>query len=78
MKTKLFISLLLFGISVLFAGDTGKIIGKITDSETGETLFGVNVLLKGTSMGSASDMEGNYIILNAPAASYTISASYLG
>ena len=58
MKPKLFISLLLFGfgISVLFAGDTGKIIGKITDSETGETLFGVNVLLKGTSMGSASDM----------------------
>ena len=75
MKTKLFIALL-FGVSMLFSGDTGKIVGQITDSETGEALFGVNILLKGTTMGSASAMEGNYIILNVPAASYTISASY--
>ena len=71
MKTKLFIVSFLW-VSMLFAGDTGKIIGKITDSETGEALFGVNILLKGTTMGSASTMEGNYIILNVPAASYTI------
>ena len=77
MKTKLFIALL-FGVSMLFSGDTGKIVGQITDSETGEALFGVNILLKGTTMGSASAMVGNYIILNVPAASYTISASYIG
>ena len=61
-----------------FAGDTGKIVGKVTDSETGEYLSGVNILLKGTSMGAASDTDGNYIILNVPAASYTITASYIG
>ena len=77
MKTKLFIVSFLW-VSMLFAGDTGKIVGQITDSETGEALFGVNILLKGSSMGSASDMEGHYIILNVPAASYTISASYIG
>ena len=55
MKTKLFIALFLC-VSISFSGDTGKIVGQITDSETGEALFGVNILLKGTSMGSASDM----------------------
>ena len=77
MKTKLFIVSFLW-VSMLFAGDTGKIVGQITDSETGEALFGVNILLKSSSMGSASNMEGHYIILNVPAASYTISASYIG
>ena len=64
--------------SLLFAGDTGKIVGNTTDSETGEVLSGVNIVLKGTSMGSASNTDGNYIILNVPAASYTITASYIG
>ena len=77
MNIKLYFALFLC-FSLLFAGDTGKIVGKVTDSETGETLSGVNILLKGTSMGAASDIDGNYIILNVPAASYTITASYIG
>jgi hypothetical protein len=77
MNIKLYFALFLC-FSLLFAGDTGKIVGKVTDSETGETLSGVNILLKGTSMGAASDTDGNYIILNVPAASYTITASYIG
>ena len=77
MNIKLYFALFLC-FSLLFAGDTGKIVGKVTDSETGENLSGVNILLKGTSMGAASDIDGNYIILNVPAASYTITASYIG
>ena len=77
MILKLFFALFL-SCSLLFAGDSGKIVGKVTDCETGETLSGVNILLKGTSMGAASDIDGNYIILNVPAASYTITASYIG
>ena len=77
MNIKLYYPLFLC-FSLLFAGDTGKIVGKVTNSETGEVLSGVNILLKGTSMGSASNTDGNYIILNVPAASYTITASYIG
>ena len=77
MNIKLYYPLFLC-FSLLFAGDTGKIVGKTTDSETGEVLSGVNIVLKGTSMGSASNTDGNYIILNVPAASYTITASYIG
>ena len=46
MNIKLYFALFLC-FSLLFAGDTGKIVGKVTDSETGETLSGVNILLKG-------------------------------
>ncbi len=77
MNRKLYYSIFLC-FSLLLAGDTGKIVGKVTDSETGETLVGVNILLKGTSMGAASDADGNYIILNVQAASYTITASFIG
>ena len=45
MNIKLYFALFLC-FSLLFAGDTGKIVGKVTDSETGETLSGVNILLK--------------------------------
>ena len=40
------------------AGTTGKIAGKVTDGETGEALPGVNVIIEGTQLGSATDIEG--------------------
>lgn len=42
---------------------TTKIIkGKVISSEDGSTLPGVNVMIKGTSIGSVTDAEGNYQI----------------
>ena len=38
------------------------ITGSVTDSETGETLPGVNVLLKATTIGTVTDIDGNYRI----------------
>lgn len=36
--------------------------GKITDSATGEAMPGVNIVVKGTSLGTISDASGNYSI----------------
>lgn len=36
--------------------------GKVTDADTGESLPGVNVLLKGTGTGITTDLDGNYKI----------------
>ena len=61
----------------IYAGSTGKITGKITDDQR-ENLIGVNVYLDGTAIGTATDNNGRYLIINIPAATYTIIVSYVG
>ncbi len=61
-----------------YAGTTGKISGLIRDSETGEPMIGVNVVIAGTSLGAASDMEGYFSILNIPPGKYELVASSIG
>lgn len=38
------------------------ITGQVTDQENGETLPGVNVVVKGTTVGTVTDVDGNYQI----------------
>jgi Ca-activated chloride channel family protein len=65
-------------ISVNIFAASGKIKGKVTDKKTGELLIGANVVLQKTGLGAATDMEGLYAIINIPAGTYTIKASYVG
>ncbi len=60
------------------AGNTGKIAGQVKDSQTGEALVGVNVVVEGTSSGAATNIDGFYNILNLPPGKYTIFASAVG
>lgn len=39
--------------------------GKITDSNTGELLPGVNIVVEGTAIGAISDVSGKYTISGA-------------
>lgn len=54
---------------------TGTITGKVTDSN-GESIIGASVVVKGTSNGTITDIDGNFT-LNAPAKA-TIIVSYVG
>ncbi|MGE5795478.1 MAG: TonB-dependent receptor [Ignavibacteria bacterium] len=72
------ISVLSIFADVNFAGTTGKIAGKVTDKETGEPLPGVNIVVKGTTLGSTTDIEGYYTILQVPPGPQTIVASMVG
>ncbi len=65
-------------LGVARAGNTGKIAGVIKDAQTGETLVGVNVVVEGTTMGAATNIDGQYYILNLPPGKYTLSASAVG
>ena len=67
----------LFLISFGLAGTDGTIRGKITD-ENGVALPGANVILPELSMGAASDMDGNYLILNIPVGKYDVIISMMG
>ncbi len=62
----------------VWAGTTGKIVGQVTDSGSGAPLVGVNVSLSGTYLGSSTDGDGNYLILNVPPGSYTMIFKYIG
>ncbi|MDR3667665.1 MAG: TonB-dependent receptor [Ignavibacteriaceae bacterium] len=67
----------LFSID-LYAGTTGKLTGKVTDATTNEPLIGTNIIVVGTNMGAAADVDGNYFILNIPPGTYQIKATQIG
>jgi len=52
--------------------------GTVTSTESGEKLVGANVYVKGTTMGAASDENGNYKIPSLKAGTYTVICSYIG
>ncbi len=56
----------------------GRITGTIIDRATGEALVGANVIVSGTGIGAATDIEGRYTIPSAPSGEQTLVASYIG
>ena len=51
--------------------------GKVVDRNN-NPLFGANIILKGTFMGSTSDFDGLYRIDNIEPGKYTLMISYIG
>jgi TonB-linked SusC/RagA family outer membrane protein len=65
-------------VFVLYAWAQDRTVsGKVTDADTGETLPGVNVLLKGTGTGVNTDLDGNYKI-SVPSDGGTLVFSFIG
>ena len=53
------------------------IAGKVTDASSGESLPGVNIIVPGTNIGTATDSKGNYS-LSVPDNADSLSFSYIG
>ena len=71
-----FILCLIF-LQLIFAGTTGKISGKVVD-ENNQPLIGCNIVVKGTPLGAATNIKGEYFILNIPPGKYDLTASMIG
>ncbi|MBN2103613.1 TonB-dependent receptor [bacterium] len=72
-------SLILLILSMnIYAGTTGKITGRVVDQTTGDPLPGANVMVAGSGLGAASDIDGFYTILQVPPGIHTVSASVIG
>jgi outer membrane receptor protein involved in Fe transport len=69
---------LFFIYAALFSQTTGKISGVVTDRESGTPLPGANVVIVGTQLGAAADVNGEFYILNVPPGSYTVEARMMG
>ena len=74
----LFLTLLIVPSTLLLGGTTGKITGKVIDAKTKEPLPFVNVVILETNYGAATDVDGNYVILNIPPGKYNIKAQSVG
>ncbi len=57
---------------------SGSISGFVTDASNGEKLAYANVYLEETTLGSATNENGYYIIHDVPAGSYKLVFSYIG
>lgn len=80
---------LLFLSCCIYAGETGKIAGRVRDKKTDEALLGANIQIiskweNGVEsklskvLGATTDVQGDYFILNIPPGKYSVKASYIG
>src|SRR5262245_43666422 len=64
--------------SVAAQGTAGRIIGVVTDEDTGRPLSGVQIYLDGTTIGTLTSNEGRYVLATLRAGSYTVIAQIIG
>ena len=71
------IILVLFITNVVIAS-TGSLSGHVRDASTHQPLIGVNVMIKGSSLGTATDNYGNFFLDDIPVGSYIVYISMIG
>ena len=67
----------LFIMSVSFAQKV-SLTGKVSDTKEGTPLVGANVYLAGTSLGTATNEDGNYTISGISQGTYVVKVTYIG
>ncbi|MEX1140675.1 MAG: TonB-dependent receptor [Bacteroidota bacterium] len=79
-RQTLLLSLALATASPSFAQTQGtaQVLGIVKDDENRQGIPFVNIVIKGTQLGAASDEEGRYLIRSIPPGEYTLSASAVG
>ena len=65
-------------VSIVYAGETGKLNGFIKEKETSEALIRANIVVLETTFGAASDLSGFYFINNIPPGTYRVQISMIG
>ena len=75
-KLKLLFSLLFFLCTLMITAQERTIKGVVKDT-SGEPVIGANVRVKNTTIGAATDIDGNYT-LTVPSSARTLTVSYIG
>ena len=74
----IFITIFLFVGQSFILAQTGSIKGTVADKNTNEILPGANAIIKGTSLGAATNLDGEFVIKNVPAGNQVLEISYIG
>jgi len=67
-----------FAVQAGQAQTHGTIRGRVSDAKTNEGLPSVNIKIKGTYYGAATDIDGNYVISNVNPGTYILEFSIIG
>lgn len=68
---------LLFSVISFQSFSQGSIEGVVKDAKTNEPLIGANVLIQGTSIGAATDLDGKFVISNVKAGTYNLQVTFV-
>jgi len=81
MKKALAILIFVFTGSIFAFADPGNgvvfINGQVTDKQTHETLSGVEVSVKGTSISTYTDLNGNFFLSDLPEGNYELEFHFI-
>jgi TonB-linked SusC/RagA family outer membrane protein len=77
MKRKLLLFICAFFVSISIYAQERNVTGIVSDAATGEPLPGVNVVLKGTTIGTTTGVDGDFS-LNVPDESTILIFSFIG
>ncbi|MWV53589.1 TonB-dependent receptor [Chlorobium phaeovibrioides] len=69
---------LMLALLVPLAAQAGTITGTVTDKTDGEGVYGASVTVNGTTIGTATDLDGNFTLQNVPETTQKVSVSIIG
>ncbi len=76
-KLMLLLTCLFVGIGLVTA-QTQKVTGVVISEEDGQPVVGASVLVKGTNLGTITDIDGNFTLTNVPSSAKTLQVSFIG
>ena len=76
-KLMLLLTCLFIGIGLVTA-QTQKVTGVVISEEDGQPVIGASVLVKGTQIGTVTNIDGKFELPNVPSSAKTIVVSVVG
>lgn len=76
-KLALLLGCLFFGIGLITA-QTQKITGVVISEDDKQPVVGASIVVKGTTLGTITDVDGHFTLLNVPSSVKTLQISYIG
>jgi TonB-dependent receptor len=70
--------LLILSFQSFSFAQSGSVRGKVFDYNQNTPLAGANIVVQGTTLGAATDLNGNFTLRNIPAGEITLVISYIG
>lgn len=77
-KKILSLTAVLLCLSITICQAQNKVSGQVLDAATSESLVGANVVIKGTTSGASTDIDGKFEIVSKQAFPWTLDISYIG